>query len=204
MGLAIPIGPGRSWWPGGPWLFPSRGPFPARGVTLPPQVVPSATIITPPLVRCLPPVGRIVPPFVPNWGTPRWPISRPFGARPPRSSSRQPVVNRLLDHPLDAGPVAHGSHSGFHCTVVHGAHLSDCHRMPPSPSQRHSGCLPAGGSISRLLEVVRAPYGQQCPDIGAPYRPEKMVQGDFLPVLRRHVGMRDPHQAVNVVCHFSQ
>ena len=40
MGLAIPIGPGRSWWSGGPWLFP------AQGVTLPPQVVPPATINT--------------------------------------------------------------------------------------------------------------------------------------------------------------
>ena len=92
---------------------------------------------------------------------------------------------------------------GSQRTVVHGAHLPDCYRMSPSPSKRRSGCLPAGGSISRLLEVLRAPYGQHRPDIGAPYRSEKMVQGKLLPVLRRHVCMCDPHRSANIVRQFS-
>ena len=64
MGLAIPNGPWRSWWPGGPWFLPSQGPFPAWGITPPLQMVPPATIVTPPLVRCLPPTVQIVSPPV--------------------------------------------------------------------------------------------------------------------------------------------
>ena len=40
-------------------------------------------------------------------------------------------------------------------------------------------------------------------DVGAMltvWRQEKMFQGNLLPVLRRHVGVRDPHQAAYVVC----
>ena len=204
MGLAIPTGPWRSWWPGGPWFFPSQGPFPAWGITPPLDMVRCATSETPPLVRCRPPTVQIITPPWSNWGTSRWPPSHPFGVPSPWSGSCQPVVQRLLDHLLYAGPVSHGGCSGCHGTVGHGAHLSDRHRMAPSPSQWCSGCLPAGGSISRLLEVVRAPYGQQCPGIGALYCPEKMVQGEFFPDLRRHVDMHDPHHTANVVCQFSQ
>jgi len=71
--------------------------------------------------------------------------------------------------------------------------------MSHGSSSRRLGCLPSGGSVGRLLEVLRAKCGQQGPSVSARKSLDKIVQGKVFLVQRRHVRMCDPHCAANVV-----
>ena len=75
--------------------------------------------------------------------------------------------------------------------------------MSHGSSSRRLGCLPSGGSVGRLLEVLRAKCGQQGPSVSARKSLDKIVQGKVLLVKRRHVRMCDPHRAANVVSQIS-